>query len=367
MERKDRAWSSGRVLTATQRERKRAVDRERSSRLRKQATTRIHGLESKIKALEKANEFEAGRIDASSTPVGCGSDTESINPQWHSSGDTDLFADGSTNTNCNESSNCQSIFNEALLAACSLSPSEVCTDPSRNEDSIVRGVVQGWDEVVAQHAFFCPLWRILRFLDSRIFRLSGTMTRFCTLSMIHHMLLCFVKASELGSLPSWYRPRPTQKSIAHPLAVDILPWPGLRERAVLDPHLTLSNRFWNDVIYCFRFYWPYDEADAVKIDPGSKLLGFTGKFQNSVREIHKWTMDETFFAAFPETFDDIVPAPRLEWPLSENWPEENYIASFVYSLPLPDDGEESVLEALKLGEFGMELSSTVTFNSDPIS
>jgi hypothetical protein len=150
------------------------------------------------------------------------------------------------------------------------------------------------------------------------------------------------------------------------LAVDILPWPGLRERAVLDPNITLSDRFWNDVIYCFRFYWPYDEADAVKIDPGSKLFGFTGKFQNSVKEIHKWTMDETFFATFPDTFDDIVPAPRLEWPLSGAWPQHNYIASFLFSLPLPAEEEEASVDTLQRNQPGTILQSIVHFNRHSI-
>ncbi len=166
------------------------------------------------------------------------------------------------------------------------------------------------------------------------------------------MLLCFVKAVELRSLPSWYRPRPTQKSIGHPLAIDLHPWPGLRERAVLDLSITLSDKFWNDVIYCFRFHWPYADADAVKISPGSKLFGFTGKFQSAVREIHKWTMEETFFAAFPETFDDIVPAPRLEWPLRRPWPPEDHLANILFSLPLPAEEEEVFIEALQHNNVG---------------
>lgn len=161
------------------------------------------------------------------------------------------------------------------------------------------------------------------------------------------MLLYFVNANELSSLPSWYRPRPTQKAIAHPLAIDVLPWPGLRERAVLDPSLISSDKFWSDVIYCFRFCWPHEEADAVKLDPQSQLLGFTGTFQNSVRDIDKWKMDQAFFEAFPETFDDIVPAPRLEWPLigGLSWPNVDFSA--VVFLPLPASEDEVFLESLR--------------------
>lgn len=339
------AWASGRVLSTAQRQRKRAVDRERSTRRRQQATSRINGLEARLRALEEAGKIERSSMNDVGIVAGCTDAStldrlfwQSIEPMNHSSNPSP--------TESGQSSECQSIFNEALQLACSLSRHEICADISRNEDAIIRGILYGWDEVSAQSEFFCPLWTIIRFLDLRLFRLSGTITRFCTLTTTHSMLLYFVDAN-VSSLPSWYRPRPTQKSIAHPLAVDVLPWPGLRERAVLDPALTLSDKFWSDVIYCFRFYWPHEAADAVKVDPRSKLLGFTGSFQNSVRDIHKWTMDQTFFESFPETFDDIVPAPHIDWPLIGNssWPDLDFSALHV--LPLPASEDEIWLRSLR--------------------
>lgn len=327
----ERAWSSGRVLTAAQRKKKRALDRERSARRRHSTTSRIQSLEARLKALETTNGFEGGLFDAfpESEPS---PELDTFDCQTHNASHLDPEIASAA---WGGSSDCQSIFNEALQVACSTSRFDVCTDALRNEDAIVRGIMHGWDEVVARNPDFCPLWAIIRLLDSRIFRLSGTVTRFCTLSMTHSMLLFCASASGLQSLPAWYRPRPTQRSIAHAPAVDVLPWPGLRERAVLDPTLTLSNKFWSDVIYCFRFCWPYDEAEAIKVDPRTKLFGFTGKFQNSVRDIHKWTMDESFFAAFPDTYEDIVPAPPLEWPLVGRWQSQTDNNISPCLLPLP--------------------------------
>lgn len=343
---RDQAWASGRVLSAAQRERKRVIDRERSSHRRRQTTARINGLEAKLKALEEAGKTEKGpsndtRTDAECTPVSTLDEYF-----WQSFGSIQPNGNSSPSER-DQSSECQSIFNETLMLGCSMSRYDICTDAQRNEDALIRGIVYGWDKVSGQNDFFCPLWTIIRFLDARFFRLSSTITRFCTLTMIHSMLLCLVNANELSSLPYWYRPRPTQKSIPHPLAIDVLPWPGLRERAILDPTLTLSSRFWSDVIYCFRFCWPHEDVDAVKVNPQSKLYGFTGKFQNSVRDINKWHMDQTFFETFPETYDDIVPAPLLERSLIGGtlWPDVDFSA--LPCLPLPASDEEVSLESLR--------------------
>ncbi len=86
-------------------------------------------------------------------------------------------------------SDCQSIFNNLLTTARAFSNTSVCTDSSLNQDALIRGVLFGWDVVTTMSPFCCPLWEILRHLDKRIFQLSGTITRLCTLRMIHSLLL----------------------------------------------------------------------------------------------------------------------------------------------------------------------------------
>lgn len=91
--------------------------------------------------------------------------------------------------NRGEAADCQSIFSHMLRKARSLSRSDVCSDARLNQDALIRGVLFGWNDVRNMSMFFCPLWEILRYLDRRLFRLSGTMTRLCTLRMIHSLLL----------------------------------------------------------------------------------------------------------------------------------------------------------------------------------
>lgn len=157
----------------------------------------------------------------------------------------------------------QALFNELLLEACSSSRGSICSDEVLNQDALIRGIVHGWDTVTSL-AQYCPLLEVISRLDRFIFSYSRVITRFCTLRMIHYMLMVFVFAlassvsrfeliqSHLKfltgivgaqELPVWYRPRyaveyfgreefrltlrpfrPSQKRFPHDRAVDILPW-----------------------------------------------------------------------------------------------------------------------------------------------
>ncbi|KEF58093.1 uncharacterized protein A1O9_06016 [Exophiala aquamarina CBS 119918] len=427
-------WASGRNLTSAQRERKRAVDRQRASKRRVQAAAHVASLESRLEELCKELETlkrsrpsptplppydiplschgplsvhnneaaengpvsgtlnnidskpdplstldssdwmpvdQSTRQDDTTTQIGVLSPKSLSIPSWPSgmiSGqitesrsehiteinrditeewiDTAPYSTTRYRSDPTSAGNCQSIFNNVLTTAHFLSRTSVCTDPSLNQDALIRGILFGWDNIITTSPFFCPLWEILRHLDKRIFQLSGTITRLCTLRMIHSLLLCLMKANSFGSLPAWYRPRPSQYRFPHPLAADVLPWPGLRERAVLCHGLTQSNKFWTEVIYYFRFCWPYTVDDIVSLDSATGLYGFSKVYDHYVYEIRMWKMDMNFFVSFPETYDDIVPAPDIEWPIQS----ANMISGSLESwdarsgprpLPLPEELDEN--------------------------
>lgn len=362
---KEHAWSSGRVLTEAQRERKRELDRQRTRQRRQQTANHIEALEQKVRGLESIKSEEGNSEnycspDATQSLPALSPATiatpATINPE---------HAGGSVDVDPMKGDECQRIFTQVLRAAGAQAPSRVCIDHGLNQDALIRGVLYGWDDVAINGDFFCPLWRIISLLDSRIFRFSGTMTRFSCLYMTHQLLLCLSGAMPVHDLPAWFRPRPSQKAIPHPLAVDVLPWPGLRERAVLNPELTAPNKFWNDIIYLFRFWWPQPAADAVMIDPATKLLTFTGRYHNSVRDIHMWRVDESFFASFPETVDDIIPGAPLEWPLCLPGYSESAIATVALPLPLlppPESKDLPTQEEQNLVTKGMTYDMTQGFN-----
>lgn len=47
------------------------------------------------------------------------------------------------------------------------------------------------------------------------------------------------------------------------------------------------------------------------MDTATGFFRLSGLYENYVREIRLWTMDHEFFAAFPETYDDITPSIEI--------------------------------------------------------
>lgn len=100
----------------------------------------------------------------------------------------------------------------------------VCLDEKLNQDTLIRGVLRGWDNLQPQNRP-CPLWGVLRSIDEGLFILSETTTRLSMLRAVHFMLLVrmyhindlqsqylrllqfFIGAWTCNELPPWYRPR----------------------------------------------------------------------------------------------------------------------------------------------------------------
>ena len=131
--------------------------------------------------------------------------------------------------------------------------------------------------------------------------------------------------------------------------------PGLRERAVLCQSLTQTNKFWTEVIYYFRFCWPYTIHEIVSLSPDTGLYEFSGMYNHYLYEIRMWKMDMRFFESFPETYDDIIPALEIERPMqpaSVDAPLKCWSAKpWPRPLPLPEDLNEKEENATELDQF----------------
>ena len=88
----------------------------------------------------------------------------------------------------NSVSTIQNTFNNLVHQACATERQYICADELLNQDALIRGIVHGW-HTVSSLAAYCPLLVVIRKFDERIFSYSSTITRFCTLRMIHYMLL----------------------------------------------------------------------------------------------------------------------------------------------------------------------------------
>ncbi|KIW87273.1 uncharacterized protein Z519_12176 [Cladophialophora bantiana CBS 173.52] len=293
-----RPWASGRILTPAQRERKRAANRLSHRTKRSQAQARTASLESHIELLKAEIEPLRRREAAPGCPCSFVCWTLDPWPSLNIAGD--IFG-GLRSQNTHDS--------YGATGAPLIQIPSVSRNDALNQDVLVRALANGWSDVSMRYgrtSVFCPLWNLVRYLDRRVFCMRGFLTRLCALRMIHTMLLCFVGVASFNDLPAWYKPRPSQHTIRHALAVDVLPWPGVRERAVYSQGLTQDNKFWTGMVHHFRFHWPSSPSDVVDFDANAGLFALTGLFLNQVHNIHMWKMNLSFINLFPDLYGDIM-------------------------------------------------------------
>lgn len=127
---------------------------------------------------------------------------------------------------------------------------------------------------------------------------------------------------------------------------------------MLCPNLTRTDKFWNEVIYYFRFYWPYNMQDIVMLNPVTKLYEFSGVYDHHLYDIRMWRMDMRFFESFPETYDDIMPSVDIERPMQSvnamctNASPKSWNATpWPLLIPVPEDQDEKAGGTGELDQF----------------
>jgi len=112
----------------------------------------------------------------------------------------------------------------------------------------------------------------------------------------------------LEQLPMWQRPRPSQKNVQHPIAIDFFAWPALRDRLVeAHPFYFASGDFSFAYRKSFKFNWPFPFEDTFVEDEMTGAYHISPLFQRYHRDLTNWGMERTFFQRYPELTDDIAP------------------------------------------------------------
>jgi hypothetical protein len=234
-----RPWASGRVLTMAQRERKRRVDRlkqkqrrHRNSLLVNDLKAQVDDLSVKLTSLEPGipattstlearhtSEFPPAEASLTTSPHyaisqpdltlvdGSGPEPSCL----HSLAQPDVVSEVSPyatgqlsypildqrlqqyQPDCDQSNakpycTIQNNLNHLVHQACVTERQYICTDELLNQDALIRGIIHGW-HTVSSLACYCPLLVVIRQFDECIFSHNSIITRFCTLRMIHYMLL----------------------------------------------------------------------------------------------------------------------------------------------------------------------------------
>lgn len=97
-------------------------------------------------------------------------------------------------------------------------------------------------------------------------------------------------------VPAFMRPTDVQNSTLHPISIDYLPWPSLRDYICLNQNTDARHRV-SLYLECIQFDWPADQ-DLLCKHAGTGVDIHSG-FENAVVEANNWKLDESWKDAFP--------------------------------------------------------------------
>lgn len=173
-------WSTGRVLSPAQRERKRLMNRASQSRRRKNLKTALKTVESRL--------FQIERRCLAYLP-------SSTSGEYTFN---DCISPNATSGCADESTTLRDLLNDLLGSIYHINPGQVCANEQFNQDAVIRGVILGWDDVLQTQNFVCPVWNILRSVDALLMMHASVPTRLALLRGIHMMLLVHIQIRLLG-------------------------------------------------------------------------------------------------------------------------------------------------------------------------
>ncbi|KAL2752008.1 hypothetical protein ACRALDRAFT_2030257 [Sodiomyces alcalophilus JCM 7366] len=105
-------------------------------------------------------------------------------------------------------------------------------------------------------------------------------------------------------MPPWLRPVASQRAIPHAAWIDRIPWPKAREYLVMHPEITLDD--WAALYSSsFNVSWPYDQSHVVIAmtnpnEPGVTEYTINPVYEEHLRQMHNWTVGDSFRKRFPE-------------------------------------------------------------------
>lgn len=99
-------------------------------------------------------------------------------------------------------------------------------------------------------------------------------------------------------VPAWYRPSYLQKTRPHPLCIDLLAWPDLRDRLVADSFNYDHPGFANDIACGMSVEWPEDRTVLVKAR-GSHSIYLAPSFEAHIWDYSNWKMSRAWAEKYP--------------------------------------------------------------------
>ncbi|OAL39447.1 hypothetical protein AYO20_01317 [Fonsecaea nubica] len=122
------------------------------------------------------------------------------------------------------------------------------------------------------------------------------------LNYIHLKYRISPSEENFKALPPWFHPRPSQCRVTHPIFIDTLPWPQLREKLTLEHHAYPFNVFTPSFCSCLNVNWPYDPAATYvrQDDDATGAVHLSPAFKMHLHKLENWSLKPAFAESFPE-------------------------------------------------------------------
>jgi hypothetical protein len=106
-------------------------------------------------------------------------------------------------------------------------------------------------------------------------------------------------------MPEWLRPTDAQISTLHAAWIDRIAWPRVRDYLISHSEITLDE-FAKVYSSNFSINWDYDHGSVVTPGDGSDHNVYLNPvFEDHIRQLKNWTVDEPFRRKFP-TLAEII-------------------------------------------------------------
>jgi hypothetical protein len=179
-------------------------------------------------------------------------------------------------------------------------------ESSPSENVLAQIILRSWSFAYNQTPLR-PEWKLLRQFDERLLKRVPATVRLALLWLIQ-MLLQHQQGSKppgRSELPTWYLPRPAQ-SLPHAPAIDLLPFPGLRERLVFEQHKYCNDSFVKRFWLSLHIAWPLDVRQCFVQSPHSNTFGLSVAFKNTITNLANWSLDPSIVNQYPDVRNDLL-------------------------------------------------------------
>ncbi|KAK5651250.1 hypothetical protein OQA88_12658 [Cercophora sp. LCS_1] len=99
------------------------------------------------------------------------------------------------------------------------------------------------------------------------------------------------------AIPAWLRPVPNQLFMPHPMVVDFVLWPALREYVVQFPLLQVGMSWLLDMTNTLMCHWPGTTEDALVRNEG--VVELTEDAKEFISKLENWSLGPTFRQYIP--------------------------------------------------------------------